>query len=184
MELQKTENETFNQEGPKQNLPMRCKPGLLYRLKNEAKKLGMALGAYCESLLENFSYIEEKANKATAEVEELKKRNTLLLTELTNEKSRHQREIEELKRKNALLETTSVESSSKNKNEVEELKKQNESLASQLSIYQDERLLKLFEQVKGKTDTIHLAEGKILNIIYNHPSDVLRGLLYSFQLKK
>lgn len=52
------------------------------------------------------------------------------------------------------------------------------------SILTDERLLFLFQKLKGKSDSIENAYGEDFPIIYKEPGDVLRGIIYSIKLKK
>lgn len=56
-------------------------------------------------------------------------------------------------------------------------------LDTNISLLTDERLLYLFEKLKGKIDHIENSYGEDFSITYKHPSDLLKAFIYSAKLK-
>lgn len=141
-------------------LGVRVSPQLKFTLTNEAETAGVSLSEYCENLL---------ANRDT-----------------------ERQEIEKLKADNARL--TSDNSKSASDNAI--LKADNERLKKELAakpiappapqpptILSDERLLLLFEQLRGQKDTVKNTYGDDFQIVYQNPQDVLTALIYSSKTK-
>lgn len=135
-------------------ISLRALPELKFRLNEEAIECGLTLSEYCEMLLAN----------------------------------RHDRkdEIDQLRAENESLELQVIPS---NDPEPDLLEKENEMLKkrlalaeSQLRIFNDNRLLQLFEKVKGRKDVVENAGGENFNIVYNSPFDVLIALIYGTKL--
>lgn len=57
-------------------------------------------------------------------------------------------------------------------------------LSSECSIFSDNRLHYLYEQVMGRKDKVENAYGDDFEIIYNSPQDVLIAIIYSCELNK
>lgn len=57
-------------------------------------------------------------------------------------------------------------------------------LETKTSILTDERLLYLFEKLKGKSDSVENAYGEDFKIVYMQPSDLLTAIIYSTKLKQ
>lgn len=51
------------------------------------------------------------------------------------------------------------------------------------AIFQDERLLFLFNKLKDKSDNVDNAYGENFPIIYSNTEDVLKAIIYSIKLK-
>ena len=58
-----------------------------------------------------------------------------------------------------------------------------EELTRQTGIFRDERLLNLFERVRGREDIVKNAYGDDFRITYNTPADLLIALIYASSLK-
>lgn len=65
---------------------------------------------------------------------------------------------------------------------VNQLSSELKDLSSLKSIIQTPHFMKLFDRVKGSSDTITI-EGQAQAITYNTPYDLLKALTYSFNLK-
>jgi DNA-binding transcriptional MerR regulator len=137
---------------------VRMSPGLKDELIEEASYAGLSVSEYSEVILLN-------RHKESPEVERLAKKV-----------SEQQQEIERLKAEGS--------GQAELKTENEQLKKQIEGLNNQLSIYSDQRLLYLFEHLKGKTDTVENAYGKDFKITYESAREVLTAIIYNTKLNQ
>lgn len=141
-------------------LGVRVSPQLKFTLTNEAESAGVSLSEYCESLLAN-------RNAERYELEKLKADKARLTS--------------------AMAKTTSenvglIEDNERLKKEI--FAKQTVPLAPQPpTILSDQRLLALFEELRGKSDTVKNAYGDDFDIVYKTPSDLLTAIIYSTKTK-
>lgn len=141
-------------------LGIRVSPQLKFALTNEAENAGVSLSEYCESRLAN-RYTERE-------------------------------ELERLKVDNARLTSDIAKAASENF----QLAADNERLKKELSakqvvppapqpptILSDQRLLMLFEQLRGKADKVKNPYGDDFDIVYKNPGDLLTAMIYSTKTK-
>lgn len=155
----------------------RLLPILKKELIEEAGWARMSVSEYGEAILLNRhkpSPELETLNKKVAEQRQEIDRLTKLSTEQLQE-------IEKLKTGVAVA---SNRQSDQTKTENEQLRKQIEELNNQLTILDDQRLLYLFEHLKGKSDTVENAYGKDFKITYNTTREVLLALIYNTKLNQ
>jgi hypothetical protein len=159
--------ENYNEEAEvasaKVNIGIRISPELKEELNYEALELGQTTSQYGELILHN-------RHKGKAEIEQLKQ--TLELQD---------RAIAELKLQLAGKEKLEVNLADSRK-EFAELKERLAKSDAANNLLKDNRLLYLFEQLKGKKDTVENTFGDDFDIIYDSPEAVLRALIYSSKL--
>ncbi len=160
MEPFENPDEGFETSSAKVVTGVRTPPELKMQLTEEAGECGMSTSEYCEMLLWN-----RHDHKAEAERLALKAKQ-------------QQQEIETLKAQVAAgvkqLEVAGVENA--------ELRKKMEELNNHLSIFSDQRLIYLYENLKGRTDTVENAYAADFTITYDTPVQVLIALIYSSEL--
>lgn len=145
------------------NIGIRISPELKEELNYEALELGLTSSQYGELILHN-------RHKGKAEIEQLKQ--TL---------EQRDRTIAELKLQLEGKEKLQVEVAESSK-EITELKALLTKSNTGNSLLKDNRLLYLFEQLKGKKDKVENTFGDDFDIIYDSPEAVLRALIYSSKL--
>lgn len=164
MDLEKIENEIYENGNRKINIGIRAYSELKLKLSDEAQGLGISLSEHCENILITHAGLLEKANELKSDIETLKEKNAHLESSLAEiDVVSFNKKIRLLTDENALLKSSLAE------------------LRSNQQIYSDPRLAYLFNKVKGRSDTIITDKGE-MNIIFNTPKDVLLGLIYSFNL--
>jgi hypothetical protein len=164
MDIDKIEEEIFENGNRKINIGVRAYSELKLKLSDEAQGLGISLSEHCENILITHAGLLEKVSELTKTVEILKQKNTSLESSLAEiDLTRFNTKIKLLTNENSLI-----------KKSLEELK-------SNQQIYSDLRLIYLFNKVKGKSDSIITDNGE-LNLVYNTPKDVLLALIYSYKL--
>lgn len=166
MNLETIEEEILTNGNRKIVIGIRCYGELKFKLTEEANNLGISLSEHCENSLLNKNTFQIEKENALKELIILEKKITELKKIGDKNSSQYQTEIEKLITENM------------------ELQKGKSMMNDQLSIFSDKRLLDLFALIKGKKDTIEMSDGQKLLVTFNHPKDVLKALLYSFNLKK
>ncbi len=151
--MEPNENEIGNSSS-KPVTGVRTAPALKDALINESAEAGISLSEYCETILYN-------RHKTITQVAEMKK------------------EIERLK---AQIASTGEKQFNAVQAENEELKEIIKKQNNHLSIYSDNRLLYLYDNLKGKTDTVVNAYAADFAITYDSPKQVLLALIYSSKL--
>jgi Fe-S cluster assembly iron-binding protein IscA len=198
-----TTNENFEDDlknsSSKPVTGVRTAAALKEALINEAAEAGISLSEYCETILYNrhkgnadgaqmaqvVAEQRQEIEKLEAQVAatdgkqfEVTQAETKRLKELV---AVQQTEIEQLK---AQVTAGGAQQLEVALTENKELRKQLEMQKQQLAIYSDKRLLYLYENVKGKTDTVEDAYHDNFGIRYNTPQDVLKALIYSSKLNQ
>jgi cell division protein FtsB len=165
------QTETYEQEilingSRKIVLGIRCFPELKHRLSLEAQDLGITLSEHSENILLNKDNLKLEKENAENENETLKGEVSKLNDLLNCSYNLYEEEAEKRNKEN------------------NELRNKVIALQAQLALYNDQHLLQLFEQLQGKADTLITSTGQKLPITYNNPTDLLKAMIYSFQLKK
>lgn len=138
---------------------------LKHKLTEEAKERGITLSEYCENILALNEAVSTEKLILIQDLEQ-SQANLLLFTEnMSKEKAQHKLEIV------------------KAQMEISQLKKQVEDTKPQLALVNHERLLFLFNQLKGKKDSINLPDGKLREFLYEEPKDLLEAMILSFTIK-
>lgn len=164
MEIDKIEEEIYENGNRKINIGVRAYSELKLKLSDEAQGLGISLSEHCENILITHARLLEEVNELTKALELLEHKNVSLEATLAGiDLASFNKRIRLLSEENALL-----------KNSLEELR-------SNQQIYFDSRLAYLFNKVKGKSDSIITDKGE-MNITFNNPKDVLLALIYSYNL--
>jgi hypothetical protein len=164
MDIDKIEEEIFENGNRKINIGVRAYSELKLKLSDEAKVLGISLSEHCENILITHAGLLEEVNILTKSLEDLKQINNSLESSLKEvDINRFNSKIKQLTDDNIQLNKVLME------------------LKSNQQIFADSRLLYFFSKVKGKSDSIITDNGE-LNIVYNTPKDVLLALIYSFKL--
>ncbi len=164
MDLEKIENEIYENGNRKINIGVRCYSELKLKLSDEAQGLGIYLSEHCENILITHAGLLEKKNELDSTIEKLEEKIRSLEATLA------EIDLVSFNKKISML----AEENTGLKNRLAELK-------SNQQIYLDPRLAYLFNKVKGKSDTIITDKGE-MNITYNTPKDVLLALIYSYNL--
>ena len=164
MDIDKIEEEIFENGNRKINIGVRAYSELKLKLSDEAKVLGISLSEHCENILITHAGLLEEVNKLTKSLEDLKQLNNSLESSLNEvDINRFNAKIKQLNDDNVQLNKVLME------------------LKSNQQIYSDLRLQYLYNKVKGKSDNIITDNGE-LNIVYNTPKDVLLALIYSYKI--
>jgi hypothetical protein len=164
MEIDKIEEEIYENGNRKINIGVRAYSELKLKLTDEAKGLGISLSEHCENVLITHAGLLEKVNELTLAMEGLKQKNASQESALAGiDLASFNKKIRLLSDENSLL-----------KSSLQELR-------SNQVIYSDPRLEYLFRKVKGKSDIIITDKGE-MNITFNTPKDVLLALIYSYTL--
>jgi hypothetical protein len=164
MDIDKIEEEIFENGNRKINIGVRAYSELKLKLSDEAKVLGISLSEHCENILITHAGLLEEVNKLTKSLEDLKQLNNSLESSLKEvDINKFNSKIKQLNDDNVQL-----------NNVLRELK-------SNQQIYSDLRLQYLYHKVKGKSDSI-ITDNGVLNIVHNTPKDVLLALIYSYKL--
>ena len=142
---------------------IRALPELKRALIYEARQLGISLSEYGEVILSNRHESKLEAEK---------------LTQLVSQQAQ---EIEKLKKQTAAICVRQTEILS---SEIRDLKKEIAEQNEQLEIYRDERLIYLFEHLKGTTDEVKNAYGDDFKVTYKSTHDVLLAIIYNTKLNK
>ena len=158
--METAENEIGNSSS-KPVTGVRTAPALKDALINEAAEAGISLSEYCETILYN-------RHKGNGENEQL-----------AQVVAEQKKEIERLK---AQVAATGGKQFEVLQAENEQLRKIIKEQDNQLAIYSDQRLLYIYENVKGKKDIVEDAYQANFGITYNSPQDVLKALIYSSKL--
>jgi predicted nuclease with TOPRIM domain len=145
---------------------VRCYPELKLKLIKEAKELGITISEHAENILLNKDKLLGEKSILESEIDKLEKSLTETVEELDLCRKEYTESYKKLEEKN------------------HELIKTNGELKDQVLLYNDKRLLELFSLVKGKKDTISLANGQSFIVHYNSPKDLLHAMIYSFNYKK
>lgn len=163
MEPFENPDEGFETSSAKVVTGVRTQPELKMQLTNEAGECGMSTSEYCELLLLN-----RHDQKTEIELLALKVKE-------------QQQEMETLR---AQLATTGVKELEVLQEENAQLRKIIKEQTNQLSIYSDQRLLYLFDHLKGKKDTVENAYGENFAITYQKPEHIIQALIYSTKLNQ
>lgn len=67
---------------------------------------------------------------------------------------------------------------------IDKLEAQISEQHSMLEIFDEPKLLALFDKLNGTTDVIKSPDGESIAVSYNTPKDVLMAMIYCFKLKK
>jgi hypothetical protein len=161
MKTEDFENE-FDDSSSSVVVGIRTIPSLKMELNDEARQRGITLSENCVLHLANRHNIR-------LELEDLK----LCVAE-------QKAEIERLTSSNANALNQVNDTSKKS----EQLAKQLELMQAQPGILNDERLLYLFDKLKGKKDVVENAFGENFEIVYETPEKVLIALIYSSKLNQ
>ncbi len=164
MDLEKIENEIYENGNRKINIGIRAYSELKLKLSDEARELGISLSEYGENILITHAGLLERINELNSTNEKLEEKirsleETLAAIDLVS----FNKKISMLANQNTGL-----------KNRIAELR-------SNEQIYSDPRLAYLFNKVKGKSDIVITDNGE-MNITFNTLKDVLLALIYSFKL--
>lgn len=161
--MMKTNNNETEFALARVNIGIRISPELKEELNYEALELGQSSSEYGELILNN-------RHRGKDEIEELK---------------------QSLKQRDGTIAEFKLQLEGKEKLEVELADRRNENmeLKAQLAksnaangLLKDNRLLYLFEQLKGKEDIVENTYGDDFEIVYDSPETVLRALIYSSKL--
>ncbi len=133
---------------------VRTHPELKMQLTEEGGDCGMSTSEYCEMILFN-------RHKEKAENERLRALVAVLQTQVSATGGKQFEVVQA---------------------ELEQLRKKITEQNNQLAIFSDNRLLYLYENVKGKKDTVEDAYHPNFSITYNSTVDVLKALIYSTKL--
>lgn len=164
MNIEKIEEEIFENGNRKINIGVRAYAELKLKLTDESNSLGISLSEHCENILITHSSLLDKIKTLMDEVESLKQINTSTKPSISQiDLVRYSKSIQKLHEENSLLKKRIIE------------------LNSNLQIYSEPQLLYLFNKVKGKSDKIKTDNGEI-SIIYNSPIDVLTALIHSYTI--
>ena len=156
MEIEKIEEEIFENGNRKINIGVRAYAELKLKLTEESNSLGISLSEHCEKILITHSSLLDKIKILTDEVEELKQKNTSVESSLPKfDLLSYNKKTQKLNDENSFLKKKVME------------------LNSNQQIYSDQRL---------ESDIIITDNGE-MNIIYNTPKDVLLALIYSYKIK-
>jgi len=145
---------------------VRCYPELKLKLIKEAKELGITISEHSENILLNKDKLLGEKCILESELAEVEKSLAETLQILDRYKEEFAEAYKELENQNY------------------ELTKINNELKDKVSLFNDKRLLELFALVKGKKDTISIANGQSYLVQYTCPKDLLHAMIYSFQYKK
>lgn len=156
---------------------IRMTAALKDELIEEASYADLSVSEYGEVILLNRHKESPETERLTQKVSE-QQREIERLTKLTVEQLQ---EIGTLKALGAAVDGKQTEAL---KAENERLRKKIEELNNQLAIYSEPRLLYLFENLKGKSDTVENAYGKNFKITYQSPHEVLTALIYNAKLNQ
>ncbi len=152
---------------------IRMTPNLKDELITESSEAGLSVSEYGEVILMN-------RNKESPEMERLAKKITEQereINRLSKLSAEQSQEVEKLKAQTGKqTEQYQLESA--------QLRKKIEDQNNQLGIYRDERLLYLFDKLKGQSDTVENAYGDDFQITYNSPVEVLKGIIYNTKLNQ
>ncbi len=153
---------------------IRMTPNLKDELITESSEAGLSVSEYGEVILMNRHKVSPEAERLAQKVTE-QQQEIARLTKLSTD------QFQEVEKINAQLATANKQSELA-RTENEQLLKKIGELNNQLDIYSDERLLYLFENLKGKSDTVENAYGEDFQITYNSPLEILKGIIYNTQL--
>lgn len=173
MEQETIKDEITANGNRKTMLGVRCFPELKFKLTEEAQALGITLSEHCENILLNKDVLLSEKEVAYHELELIKQKMLVVFETLAETKAQHKTELQKAKvEKDRLIA------------ENDQLKKNAEIMKQQIALFSDKRLLFLFENLKGKKDTFDSPDGNTYNVTYNQPKDLLKALIYSFNIKK
>jgi hypothetical protein len=147
-------------------LGLRVHPDHKLKLSEEAGRLGISLSERAENLLLRGEIEMAEKEKAIVELKILQKH----IRELTENAHRSKEK--------------STEAMSKLISENGSLKERTLELETQNGIFKNERLLYLFEKLKGTNYKIDLPGGRQIKIVFETPLDLLTAIIYSFNIKK
>jgi len=147
------------------NIGVRGLPRLKDELNYEASGVGQSTSEYAALIL--YNRFKDK--------EELEKLKQML--------AERDKTITELNANAVNTEKIGLELAAYQK-EIVGLKELVAKLSSANSIFKDQRLLYLYEQVKGRKDKVENAFSDDFDIVYNSPEAVLIALIYSCELNK
>lgn len=180
-------NESTTNGNRKIMLGVRCFSELKAKLIAESKNLGISLSEYCESILQNKDTLLSEKDFANMELK-LKKENILLIEAKFEEvKFQYKNDILKVSKENDRImdESDAINMDFQRvTHENMKLRADLKLLSQQVAIFSDKRLLFLFEELKGKVDTIYSPNGQKYIIKYNHPKDLLEAMIHSFNIKK
>ncbi len=160
-----TNNEEAETSSAMVNIGVRGSARLKDEISSEASGVGQTISEYAALILYN-------RFKDKDELEKLKQ--TLAERDKT---------IVELNAKAVKVEKLEAEIATYQKENVD-LKKLVEKLSSENSIFQDKRLLYLYEHLKGKKERVKNGYGDDFDLLYDSPVAVLMALIYSSKLNK
>lgn len=194
METKENPDEGFETSSAKVVTGVRTQPELKMQLTEEGGDCGMSTSEYCEMLLLN-------RHKDKAEIEQLRELVGVLQKgkekQQTQEAAREKQLEVALAENERLRELVAVLQKGNEKRqtqaatgvkqaeaeaEIVQLRKQLEEQNNQLAIYSDQRLIYLYENVKGKKDIVENAYGDNFEITYDTPVQVLLALIYSSKI--
>ena len=149
---------------------VRTTPILKNEVMYESSEAGMSVSEYLEVILLNRHKESPEMDRLTKKVTEQEQE----ISRLTKMSAEQFQQIEKMKAQEAAAGNKQTEN--------DQLRKKNEELTNRLIIYSDERLLYLFEHVKGKSDTVENAYGDNFKITYQSTYEVLKAILYNTKL--
>ncbi len=177
MEENEGPDDGHEKSSAKEVIGVRAIRGLKDELTHEAPGAGLSVSEYCEMILMNrhkeSPEMERLAQKVAEQQQEIER-----LTKLSAE------QLQQFEKLKTQVATTGNQQSELFKTENAELRKKIEELNNRLTIYSDERLLYLFEYLKGKNDTVENAYGDNFKITYQSTYEVLRAILYNTKLNQ
>ena len=147
-------------------LGVRGYPELKIKLAKEAESLGITISEHIENILLNKDIIIYENENAKREMQADKNAIRNLNSNIMNLKREIQNETEKFKAETDLL-----------KNKITELN-------ANVELFNNQRLLQLFSELKGRNDTIESPDGKIYSLVYEQPKDLLLAMIYSFKIKE
>lgn len=142
---------------------VRTSPELKMELTNEAINRGMSISEYGELLFYNRNKETEETVQLRKNLAALQQENEKLKTLVTQNDSK---QLEAVLEENKLIRITIEEQS------------------RQLALFNDKRLLYIFQHLKGKKDIVENAYGDNFEITYETPVDVILASIYSTKLNK
>lgn len=175
--MEQSENPGDGQSSAKVVMGIRMMPTLKGELLEESSWAGMSASEYGEVILLNRHKPSPEMEKLSLKVAE-QQQEIELLTQLSNNQAQ---EVEKLKTGGAVVDNKQLELLKK---ENEQLRLEIKGLNDQSAILNDQRLLFLFEHLKGKSDTVENAYGKDFNITYRSTREVLLALIYNTKLNQ
>ena len=164
--MKKENNEqTIKSKGSRKvAISAKISPDLKNKLLQEAQSMGISLSELIEIILATKDNIMAEVETLKQEVMELK---TYVAVSQNNYSIELNQSLQQLENSNA---------------EKQRINEWINSVVPYLDIYKEPRLQKIFEGVKGKTDTVETSDGRTFPITYTTSKDLLTAMIHSYEL--